>query len=199
MKFIIPAFSTILFACPLATAQVVVEETTTTEKTEGAATAEKKTTATPADPKKQPGSLAKMIADSPDFSILSQAIDAAGVTTLLGEKDVRTVFAPTNEAFGKLPKGTLDKLMLPENKEKLRSLLLYHVINGNAMTMALDKETEVTTVNGEKLELEITEKKMQADDAKIVNTNIAANNGIVLVVDKVLVPDSLDGFAGLDD
>lgn len=153
----------------------------------------------PADPKEQPGTLAKMIADSPDFSTLSKALDAAGLTEQFGSKDVRTVFAPTNEAFGKLRGDTLAKLMLPENKEKLRSLLLYHVVNGNALTMALDKETKVTTANGEKVELEISEDKMEIEDVKIVNTTTTANNGVLLAIPKVLVPDSLDGFAGLDD
>lgn len=161
--------------------------------------AAEKTAEKPKDPNQQTGSLAKMIADSPDFSILSSAINAAGIAEQLGTKDVRTVFAPTNEAFGKLPANTLSQLMLPENKEKLRSLLLYHVVNGNVLTMTLDGETKVTTANGEKVEIEISEKKMEVEDVKIVNTSMTANNGVVLAIGKVLVPDSLDGFAGLDN
>lgn len=143
-----------------------------------------------------PGSLTMVIADSATFSTLTKALKAAGLDETLGNKEEFTVFAPTDEAFGKLPAGTLTALMLPENKEKLRMLLLYHVIAGK--TLAADfTNGEVKTVNGEKLKMDVSAGKVEANGAKVFSADVSATNGVMHSVGKVLVPKSLDGFAGL--
>lgn len=147
------------------------------------------------------GSLTKLIADSATFSTLTAALKAAELDTVLGQKDVYTIFAPTDEAFAKLPEGTLDKLLLPENKEKLRSLLLYHVVAGNVMATDLKDDTEVKTMNGEKIDVDVDKDgtEIEIEDVKVASADVKANNGVMHSIGEVLVPESLDGFAGLDD
>lgn len=143
-----------------------------------------------------PGSLAAVIADSASFSTLTKALKAAGLDSTLGKKDEFTVFAPTDEAFGKLPADTLTKLMLPENKEKLRMLLLYHVIAGKRLSADLT-DGEVKTVNGEKLKIAVSSDKIEVDGNKVFSADVSATNGVMHSIGKVLVPKSLEGFAGL--
>lgn len=143
-----------------------------------------------------PGSLTSVIADSASFSTLTKALKATGLDVTLGKKDEFTVFAPTDEAFAKLPAGTLTKLMLPENKEKLRMLLLYHVVAGKVVAADLT-DGDVKTVNGEKLKVDVEAEKIEVDGAKIHSADVSATNGVMHSIGKVLVPESLDGFAGL--
>ncbi len=144
-----------------------------------------------------PGSLTAMIHDSVTFSTLSKALAATGLDITLGGKGEFTVFAPTDEAFGKLPAGVLTKLMLPENKEKLRSLLLYHVVAGN-MPAAQLSDGEVKTMNGEKVVVAVSGKDIEVNKSKVFSADVMANNGVMHSVGMVLIPKSLDGFAGLD-
>ena len=145
------------------------------------------------------GTLTTNIRDSVTFSILSKALKAAELDTVLGQKGSFTVFAPTDEAFSKLDEGVLDKLMLPANKEKLRSLLLFHVVPGNLMTTDL-KEGELTTMNGEKFTVDIEgDGDIEINEAHVSSPNVRASNGIMHSVEDVLVPSSLDGFADLED
>lgn len=145
----------------------------------------------------QAGSLTAIIGDSVTFSTLAKALKAAELDVTLGTKGEYTIFAPTDEAFGKLPLEVLTKLMLPENKEKLRSLLLYHVVAGRMLVMDL-KEGEVKSMNGEKLELKVDADKVEVDESKVFSADLNATNGIMHSIGTVLVPKSLDGFAGLD-
>lgn len=145
-----------------------------------------------------PGSLTTVIADSATFSTLSTALKATGLDVTLGGKDEFTIFAPTDEAFGKLPKGTLTKLMLPENKDKLRMLLLYHVVAGKTLAADL-ADGDVKTVNGEKLKVDVSDDKIEVDGEKVFSADVSATNGVMHSVGVVLVPDSLDGFANLDN
>jgi uncharacterized surface protein with fasciclin (FAS1) repeats len=144
----------------------------------------------------QSGSLTTVIADSASFSTLTKALKAAGLDTTLGGNDEFTVFAPTDEAFGKLPAETLTKLMLPENKEKLRMLLLYHVVAGKVLAADLT-DGEVKSVNGAKLKVDVSSDKIEVDGAKVFSSDVSATNGVMHSIGKVLVPKSLDGFAGL--
>ena len=148
----------------------------------------------------EPGSLTAAINDSVNFSTLAAALKAAELDTVLGTKGSYTIFAPTDEAFQKLPEGTLDKLLLPENKEKLRSLLLYHVVPGNVMSTDL-KDMDVKTMNGEKIEVDVDDngKDIEINDSKVFSADVVAGNGVMHSIGEVLVPESLDGFAGLDD
>jgi uncharacterized surface protein with fasciclin (FAS1) repeats len=146
----------------------------------------------------KPGSLTKIIADSTSFSLFTKALVATGLATTLGADGTYTVFAPTDEAFSRLPEGALAKLMLPENKEKLRSLLLYHVIAGRMFAVDF-KDGEVKTMNGEKLKIDVDGKDIKIGDAKTFSTDVLAGNGILHTIGQVQVPKSLDGFAGLGD
>jgi len=144
----------------------------------------------------QPGSLTTVISDSVSFSTLTQALKAAELDGVLGGKDVYTIFAPTDEAFGKLPAETLTKLMLPENKEKLRMLLLYHVVAGKVMAADL-ADGDVKTANGEKVKIKVSTDKVEVDGSKVYSADVSATNGVMHSIGEVLVPKSLDGFAGL--
>ncbi|MGA9576020.1 MAG: fasciclin domain-containing protein [Terrimicrobiaceae bacterium] len=98
-----------------------------------------------------------------------------------------TVFAPTDEAFAKLPKGTVDNLLKPENKEKLVAVLTYHVVPGKIM--AADVATgDAQTVGGKKLPIKVNKGKVKAGAANVVKTDIAASNGVIHVIDTVLIP-----------
>ncbi len=145
-----------------------------------------------------PGSLTTVIADSATFSTLTKALKAAELDLTLGGKDEFTIFAPTDEAFGKLPEKALTKLMLPENKEKLRMLLLYHVVAGKVFAADLT-DGKVKTVNGEKIEVNVSGDKIEVDGEKVFSADVTATNGVMHSVGVVLVPDSLDGFVGLDN
>lgn len=152
----------------------------------------------PAAPKIEAGSLTTTIQDSVTFATLAAALKASGLDVTLGQKGSFTIFAPTDEAFGKLPEGVLKKLMLPENKEKLRSLLLYHVVAGKVMSTDL-KDGDVKTMNGEKVKIEVDEERIEVNDSKVFSQDVIANNGVMHSIGEVLVPKSLNGFAGLND
>lgn len=148
-------------------------------------------------PMVMPGSLTAMIGDSTTFSTLKKALKAAELDVTLGTKGEYTVFAPTDEAFGKLPAEVLTKLMLPENKEKLRSLLLYHVLPGKVAAADL-KDGDLKTMNGEKIKVEVDGAKIEVEGSKVFSADVMANNGVMHSIGTVLIPKSLDGFAGLD-
>lgn len=176
-----------LAAMPVAFSQETTKETTVTKTT---TTKEEKTVPTP-------GSLASVIHDGVTFSILAKAVKAAELEETLSGKGPYTIFAPTDEAFLKLPKDALEKLMLPENKEKLRTLLTYHVVPGQVMSSAL-QDGDVTTLSGDKVKVDVDGKKIEIDEAKIASADVIANNGVFHSIDKVNVPKSLDGWEGLD-
>jgi uncharacterized surface protein with fasciclin (FAS1) repeats len=178
-----------LGTCPLGLA---AEKMTTTTKTVESAT-------TTAEAAPAAGTLTAAIDDSQSFSILKKALSATGLdATLADKKGVYTIFAPTDEAFGKLPNGTLTKLMLPQNKEKLRSLLLYHVVAGKMLSSEL-KSGKVTTMNGEKVKIDVDGEMIKVGDTKVFSANVMASNGVMHSIGRVLVPKSLDGFVKLKD
>lgn len=144
-----------------------------------------------------PGSLTAVIGASTTFATLTKALKAAELDVTLGAKGEFTIFAPTDEAFGKLPAAVLTKLLLPENKEKLRSLLLYHVIPGLVLAADL-KDGLVKTMNAEKVKIDAAGDKIEIDGSKVFSTDVMANNGVMHTIGTVLIPKSLDGFAGLD-
>ena len=145
----------------------------------------------------QDGTLTAMIADSATFSILTKALVAAGLDVTLGTKGEYTIFTPTDDAFGKLPDGVLAKLLLPENKEKLRSLLLYHVVAGKVLSTDL-KDGDVKTMNGEKIKVDVGDDGVEVEDSKVFSADVLASNGVMHSVGTVIVPESLEGFAGLN-
>ena len=144
-----------------------------------------------------PGTVASVIHDGVTFSILAKLVKAAELEETLSAKGPFTVFGATDEAFGKLPAGALDKLLLPENKEKLRTLVTYHVIPGEFPAASL-KDGEMKTLSGDKVKIDVEGKGIEIDEAKVASTDLIATNGVFHAIDKVMVPKSLDGFANLD-
>ncbi len=127
---------------------------------------------------------------SKQFPTLVAAVQAAGLVETLKGKGPFTVFAPTEEAFEKLPKGTLQMLLKPENKEKLAAILKYHVVPGKAMAadvMKLKNGTAVKTVQGQSVVIN-NAKGVRINDAKVVKTDINCTNGVIHVIDTVILP-----------
>jgi uncharacterized surface protein with fasciclin (FAS1) repeats len=121
------------------------------------------------------------------FNTLVAAVKAAGLVETLQGTGPFTVFAPTDEAFAKLPAGTVESLLKPENKQKLIAILTYHVVPGKVM--AADVRTmQAGTVNGQKLSLVVANGSVTVNNANVVATDIAASNGIIHVIDTVVLP-----------
>jgi uncharacterized surface protein with fasciclin (FAS1) repeats len=129
----------------------------------------------------------EIAAGNKDFSTLVAAVKAAGLAETLSGKGPFTVFAPTNEAFAKLPAGTVEDLLKPENKEKLAAILTYHVVG--AKVLAADvKSGKVKTVNGKEFDVKAWDGKVTVDGAKVVKTDIVGTNGVIHVIDTVILP-----------
>jgi uncharacterized surface protein with fasciclin (FAS1) repeats len=99
------------------------------------------------------------------------------------------VFAPTDEAFAKLPAGTVESLLKPENKAKLASILTYHVVSGNVMAAQATKLTSAKTVQGKDLKLSMSGGSLMVNQAKVVKADIVAKNGVIHVIDAVVLPE----------
>ena len=123
-----------------------------------------------------------------EFGTLVAAVKAAGLVDTLKGDGPFTVFAPTDAAFAALPEGTLDSLLKPENKEKLQSILTYHVVPGKVMAKDV-KPMKAPTVNGQKATITIKDGKVMIDGAEVVQTDIKTSNGVIHVIDKVILPE----------
>lgn len=123
------------------------------------------------------------------FKTLAAALEAAGLIDALTGKGPFTVFAPTDEAFAKLPAGTVESLLKPENKEKLKAILLYHVVPGNITAKQVVKLNgrTVKTLEGRSFKVN-TMDGVTVDDARVTKTDIQASNGVIHVIDTVLMP-----------
>lgn len=124
-----------------------------------------------------------------DFNTLVAAVQAAGLVDTLKGEGPYTVFAPTDEAFAKLPDGTVEMLLMPENKDKLVAILTYHVVPGNVQAVDVVELTSATTVNGSNVDIRIEETVVFVNDSRIVATDIEASNGVIHVIDTVLLPN----------
>jgi len=122
------------------------------------------------------------------FSTLAKALTAAGLVETLKGQGPFTVFAPTDEAFAKLPAGTLDDLLKPENKEKLKGILTYHVVSGKVMAQDVTKLKTAKTVNGQELKITVMDGTVMVDNAKVTKTDIMCSNGVIHVLDTVILP-----------
>ncbi len=122
------------------------------------------------------------------FKTLATALTAAGLVDTLKSPGPFTVFAPTDEAFSKLPAGTVEDLLKPANKAKLVSILTYHVVPGKVMAADVVKLKEAKTVEGQSVRISAKGGKVMVDGANVVKTDIAASNGVIHVVDSVLMP-----------
>jgi len=122
-----------------------------------------------------------------NFTTLVAAVTEAELAETLSGEGPFTVFAPTNDAFAKLPEGTVDDLLKPENREKLVSILTYHVVPGKMMAADV-KAGEVKTVNGQKLTVSMADGDVMVNDAKVIKTDIVTSNGVIHWIDTVLMP-----------
>ena len=127
-------------------------------------------------------------ADTPDLSTLVEAVTAAGLAETLQGEGPFTVFAPTNEAFDALPAGELDRLLKPANKAELAKILKYHVVSGEIMSSDLTNGQKAKTVEGGTLTVTINGKTVKVNDATVVKADVPASNGVVHVIDRVLLP-----------
>lgn len=122
------------------------------------------------------------------FKTLATALQAAGLIDTLKSKGPFTVFAPTDEAFAKLPAGTVEELLKPENKEKLVAILTYHVVPGKVLAAQVTKLDSAKTVNGEVVAIRANGAAVTVDNAKVTKADILCSNGVIHVIDTVLMP-----------
>jgi uncharacterized surface protein with fasciclin (FAS1) repeats len=123
------------------------------------------------------------------FQTLLTAAEAAGLVDTLKSEGPFTVFAPTDEAFAKLPEGTVEDLLKPENQDQLKAILAYHVVPGKTMSSGIaGKELEVETVQGETIAIDASDGTVMVDDATVVQADIETENGVIHVIDTVLMP-----------
>lgn len=121
------------------------------------------------------------------FNTLIAAVTAAGLIETLNGAGPFTVFAPTDDAFAKVPADALTDLLKPENKEKLTSILTYHVVSGKVMAADAARLTTAKTVNGQDLKIDATN-GVKINDAKVVTADVEATNGVIHIIDAVLMP-----------
>jgi uncharacterized surface protein with fasciclin (FAS1) repeats len=123
------------------------------------------------------------------FKTLVAAVQAAGLVDTLKSEGPLTVFAPTDEAFAKLPAGTVENLLKPENKEKLVAVLTYHVVPGRVTSEKVAGLSSAKTVNGQELRISSRDGGVMIDDARVTAVDIATTNGIIHVIDSVILPN----------
>jgi uncharacterized surface protein with fasciclin (FAS1) repeats len=129
-------------------------------------------------------------ASLPEFSTLVAAVQAAGLVDALKGDGPLTVFAPTNDAFAALPEGTVDNLLKPENKEQLQAILKYHVVSGKIKSGDIaEGSSDVTTLQGSTANVVKSETGVTIDGANVVKADVKTSNGIIHVIDKVILPE----------
>ena len=142
--------------------------------------------------KQKPKTIVDLAIDDGSFNTLVDALKAADLVSTLKEKGPFTVFAPDDAAFNRLPKSTLKTLMKPTNKSRLQDVLKFHVLQGRKRAADISSLSSIKTLSGESLEVEKKGNVIRIGDAKIRRTNLEAENGIVHVIDQVLVPEEVD-------
>jgi uncharacterized surface protein with fasciclin (FAS1) repeats len=125
------------------------------------------------------------------FQTLLTSAEAAGLVDTLKSEGPFTVFAPTDEAFAKLPEGTVENLLKPENQDQLKAILAYHVVPGKTMSSELaGKQVEVESVEGSAISIDATGDSVMVDDATVTQADIEADNGVIHVIDAVIQPQA---------
>ena len=124
-----------------------------------------------------------------NFTTLAAALEAGGLVGTLKGDGPYTVFAPTDEAFAKLPAGTVESLLKPENKDQLVAILTYHVVPGNVQAADVVKLTSATTANGSDVKINVSEGVVFINDSRVIATDIEASNGVIHIVDTVILPN----------
>nr|WP_290884791.1 fasciclin domain-containing protein [Arenimonas sp.] len=138
---------------------------------------------------KPAGTIVDVAASNADFETLVAAVKAAGLVETLSGEGPFTVFAPTDDAFAKLPAGTLENLLKPENKDQLVAILTYHVVAGKVTAADVVKLDTATTVNGAAADVTVSGSTVKIDEATVTATDIKASNGIIHVIDTVILPE----------
>lgn len=134
--------------------------------------------------------IVEVAAANPSFSTLVKAVKAAGLVEVLSGQGPFTVFAPTDAAFAALPKGTLEKLLKPENQEALKKVLTYHVVSGALKSNNL-KSGQVQTVEGNPVNVRVSNGQVVVNNARVTKADIPASNGVIHVIDRVILPPDL--------
>ncbi|MEM7680856.1 MAG: fasciclin domain-containing protein [Planctomycetota bacterium] len=124
------------------------------------------------------------------FNTLLAAAQAAGLAETLSGPGPFTVLAPTDEAFAALPPGTVESLLLPENKETLKAVLLYHVVSGKVMSGTVATLDTAETLNGASVDIEASDSGITVNGASVIQADVEATNGVIHVIDAVLLPPS---------
>jgi uncharacterized surface protein with fasciclin (FAS1) repeats len=137
-----------------------------------------------------PQTISEIAASSDSFKTLTKALEAAGLTDTLSGEGPFTVFAPTDEAFAALPEGTLEQLLQPENRDMLVQVLTYHVVQGSVMSGDLST-TEVPSLEGRAINVTVDEGSVMVNSANVVQADIEASNGVIHVIDKVILPPQM--------
>jgi uncharacterized surface protein with fasciclin (FAS1) repeats len=145
------------------------------------------TTPTPTKDTSKVGDIVAVATSAGNFSTLCAAIGVAGLAKTLRGPGPFTVFAPTDEAFAKLPRGTVEGLLKPENKTKLAGILTYHVLPGKVMAADV-KTMKAKTVNGQELAIKVSGGTVTVNEAKVIKTDVAASNGVIHAIDAVIMP-----------
>lgn len=144
----------------------------------------------------QPGTIVEIAVNDPAFSTLVTAVKAAGLAETLSGDGPFTLFAPTNEAFAALPDGTLETLLKPENRDALRKVLTYHVAAGDLMAKDL-RSGQVATVEGNAVAVKVQNQNVSVNNANVVKADVDAKNGVIHVIDRVLLPPDLSPTTSL--
>lgn len=122
------------------------------------------------------------------FTTLVAAVKAAGLVETLSGEGPFTVFAPVDAAFDALPEGTVDTLVMPENKDQLTGILTYHVVAGKVLSSDLTDGMTATTVNGQTITISLTDGKVMVNDAEVIIADVDTDNGVVHAINSVLMP-----------
>jgi uncharacterized surface protein with fasciclin (FAS1) repeats len=133
-------------------------------------------------------SIVQVASKAGSFGTLLTAAKAAGLVGALEGEGPLTVFAPTDEAFAKLPAGTVETLLKPENKEQLKSILLYHVVEGKVTAEEVVKLTSAKTLEGQSAKIAVKDGKVYVDGAQVIKADVPASNGVIHVIDSVILP-----------
>lgn len=134
-------------------------------------------------------SIVEVAGSSKDFKTLVAAVKAADLVSTLSGEGPFTVFAPTDEAFAKLPKSALSDLLKPQNKSKLASVLTYHVVPGKVLAKDVVKLSSAKTAEGSEVDIRVQDGKVKVDEATVVKTDIVCKNGVIHVIDSVILPN----------
>jgi uncharacterized surface protein with fasciclin (FAS1) repeats len=132
--------------------------------------------------------IVELASDTDNLSTLVAAVKAAGLVETLSGEGPFTVFAPTNEAFAALPEGTVENLLKPENRDMLVKILTYHVVSGKVMSGDLSDGMMAETVEGSQITVSISDAGVSINDASVIAADVEANNGVVHLIDSVIMP-----------